>query len=87
MGEPSGQRDEGAATGSWDPLDRWSLTGGRVYQTAICTLSLEVYYRYLPMYESAPRTAKNAEGGAEPAAGEERRGGPEPRAGPRDDSR
>ena len=26
------------------------MLGGRVYQTALCTLMLEVYYRYLPMY-------------------------------------
>jgi hypothetical protein len=24
-----------------------------VYQTALCTLCLEVYYRYLPMYAAA----------------------------------
>jgi len=47
--------DDGRVGGSWDPLDRWSTTGGRVYQTAICTLTLEVYYRYLPMYEQAGR--------------------------------
>jgi hypothetical protein len=46
----SHQRPEGTAAGSWDPLDRWSLIGGRVYQTSICCLSLEVYYRYLPLY-------------------------------------
>jgi hypothetical protein len=40
------QRTDGAFTGSWDPQDRWSRLGGRVYQTAICTLCLEVYYRY-----------------------------------------
>jgi len=44
------QQDDGAAAGSWDPADQWSQIGGRVYQTALCTLSLEVYYRYLPMY-------------------------------------
>jgi len=44
------QRRSGPAAGSWDPLDNWSKIGGRVYQTAICTLSLEVYYRYLPLY-------------------------------------
>ena len=44
------QRDDGEAKGSWDPTDRWSTIGGRVYQTAICTLTLEVYYRYLPLY-------------------------------------
>lgn len=44
------QRTDGPAAGSWDPADRWSRTGGRIYQTALCTLSLEVYYRYLPLY-------------------------------------
>lgn len=42
----------GPAAGSWDPVDKWSIVGGRIYQTALCTLSLEVYYRYLPMYAS-----------------------------------
>jgi hypothetical protein len=32
--------------GSWDPIDPWAADGGRVYATAINTLSLEVYYRY-----------------------------------------
>ena len=36
--------------GSWVPVDVWAKIGGRVYSTALCTLSLEVYYRYLPMY-------------------------------------
>jgi hypothetical protein len=47
------QERDGAAAGSWRPADRWSTSGGRVYQTAICTLTLEVYYRYLPMYARA----------------------------------
>jgi hypothetical protein len=42
------QQRQGAAAGSWDPQDRWSRMGGRIYQTAVCTLSLEVYYRYKP---------------------------------------
>lgn len=42
------QHQTGPAAGSWDPQDPWSRLGGRVYQTAICTLSLEVYYRYKP---------------------------------------
>ncbi|MGI9012685.1 MAG: hypothetical protein ACR2GY_00380 [Phycisphaerales bacterium] len=46
------QRTDGKARGSWDPADAWATTGGRVYQTAICALSLEVYYRYLPIYAS-----------------------------------
>jgi hypothetical protein len=36
--------------GSWDADMGWGPTGGRVYHTAINALSLEVYYRYLPMY-------------------------------------
>ena len=36
--------------GSWDATMGWGRTGGRVYHTAINALSLEVYYRYLPMY-------------------------------------
>ncbi|MEZ6244151.1 MAG: hypothetical protein R3B57_14040 [Phycisphaerales bacterium] len=48
------QRNDGPAAGSWDPTDRYAQIGGRIYQTAICTLSLEVYYRYLPMYVDEP---------------------------------
>ena len=44
------QRTDGRTAGSWDPEDKWSMLGGRVYQTALCTLMLEVYYRYLPLY-------------------------------------
>lgn len=40
------QANEGKMAGSWAPTDEWSRLGGRVYQTAACTLSLEVYYRY-----------------------------------------
>ena len=36
--------------GSWDCKMGWAPTGGRVYTTAINALSLEIYYRYLPMY-------------------------------------
>jgi len=44
------QRRTGPMAGSWDPLDVWGSYGGRMYSTAIATLSLEVYYRYLPLY-------------------------------------
>jgi hypothetical protein len=44
------QRRGGPLDGSWDPADRWGDQGGRIYSTALCTLTLEVYYRYLPMY-------------------------------------
>lgn len=32
--------------GSWEPVDRWSCEGGRVYTTAAGALTMEVYYRY-----------------------------------------
>ncbi len=48
------QRGDGPAAGSWDPTDRYAQIGGRIYQTAICTLTLEVYYRYLPLYVDEP---------------------------------
>jgi len=44
------QRRTGPMAGSWDPQDVWGSYGGRMYSTAIATLSLEVYYRYLPIY-------------------------------------
>jgi hypothetical protein len=36
--------------GSWDPIDKTDKAVGRVYTTALGALTLEVYYRYLPMY-------------------------------------
>lgn len=36
---------DGCTRGSWEPVDRWSYEGGRVYATAINALTLETYYR------------------------------------------
>ena len=44
------QRHEGDQAGSWDNDVVWGTYGGRVYTTALSTLCLEVYYRYLPLY-------------------------------------
>ncbi len=44
------QRKDEPAAGSWDPVGEWADIGGRVYQTTLCALMLEVYYRYLPLY-------------------------------------
>ncbi|MFN9717301.1 MAG: prenyltransferase/squalene oxidase repeat-containing protein, partial [Planctomycetota bacterium] len=53
----SEQVQNGSESGSWDPNDRWGRSGGRLYSTALATLTLEVYYRFLPLYrinEAAP---------------------------------
>jgi len=44
------QRTSGSLAGSFDPDTKWGGYGGRVYSTAMATLCLEVYYRYLPLY-------------------------------------
>ncbi|HKI21577.1 MAG TPA: hypothetical protein VKA15_27025, partial [Isosphaeraceae bacterium] len=40
--------------GSWDPFqpvpDHWGQRAGRLYLTSLSILTLEVYYRYLPLY-------------------------------------
>ncbi|MCU0961060.1 MAG: hypothetical protein MUF48_13225 [Pirellulaceae bacterium] len=43
------QNSDGPLAGSWDPDTVWGCYGGRVYSTAMATLCLEVYYRYLPL--------------------------------------
>jgi len=53
------QRKKGKRAGSWDPDGEWAPTAGRIYQTALCTLMLEVYYRYLPMYAGTDARDQN----------------------------
>lgn len=48
------QVKDGPMRGSWDPVGLWANAGGRIYSTALNALNLEVYYRYLPLYESEP---------------------------------
>jgi hypothetical protein len=45
---------DGCRNGSWEPVDRWSFEGGRVYGTALNALTLETYYRY-ELVPAAPR--------------------------------
>ena len=45
------QNRDGDDAGSWPANGTWGGYGGQVYSTAIATLSLEVYYRYLPVYQ------------------------------------
>jgi len=51
---------EGKNSGSWDPNGLWAGYGGRSYATAMAALTLEVYYRYLPVYEVADRESNAA---------------------------
>ncbi len=48
-------RSGGCAAGSWDPnepqVDAWGPDGGRLMMTSLSALTLEVYYRYLPLYK------------------------------------
>ena len=43
------QQKEGDSAGCWDTNIKWGERGGRVFTTALATLTLEVYYRYLPL--------------------------------------
>jgi hypothetical protein len=72
------QHRSGHQAGSWDPDDSlYGGKGGRIYCTTLAALTLEVYYRYLRLYDEpklplAPdASAANRLGGlapAEPAA-------------------
>ena len=48
---------QGPLAGSWDPRqplpDRWAPHAGRLYVTTMNLLSLEIYYRHLPLYEDS----------------------------------
>ena len=46
------QRTSGPNAGSWDPKGKWAGIGGRLYSTALSTMSLEVYYRFLRIYQT-----------------------------------
>ena len=50
------QSREGCSTGSWDPdkpnRDAWGTQGGRIMMTSFATLTLEVYYRFMPLYRT-----------------------------------
>ena len=47
-------KGSGCDHGSWDPMlpqeDLWGAKAGRLYTTSLSLLTLEVYYRYLPLY-------------------------------------
>lgn len=73
------QIQEGCATGSWGPAnsnagETWTSQGGRIMMTSLATLTLEVYYRFLPLYkldnEAAPGDISIVPPKAEPAKAE-----------------
>jgi hypothetical protein len=47
------QAKDGHEVGSWYFAESHSSPGGRLYTTAMATMTLEVYYRYMPMYKEA----------------------------------
>ena len=47
----STQIKKGHGAGSWDIADVHGASGGRLYMTCLATMTLEVYYRHLPIYE------------------------------------
>jgi len=45
------QQKDGHKSGSWNPEGAdWGGPGGRIYSTSLSILTLEVYYRHLPLY-------------------------------------
>jgi hypothetical protein len=54
----------GFADGAWTGTNHYDARGGRVYTTALATLTLEVYYRYLPV---DPENSGKGNGAAVPA--------------------
>jgi hypothetical protein len=79
---------EGCAMGSWDSNprtdpknpenDEWGAYGGRLMMTSLSALTLEVYYRYLPLYkldteESLPKSdGEKPDAAATPAVSSEK---------------
>ncbi len=45
------------AKGSWNVTDPHGSAGGRLYQTCLSVMTLEVYYRHLPLYEHRDLTS------------------------------
>ena len=61
------QRSTGHPSGSWDPDESiYGARGGRIYCTALAALTLEVYYRYLRLYDKPNLPAEGGKAGEEP---------------------
>ena len=55
------QIKEGHAAGSWNLADDHGGRVGRLYMTCLCTMTLEVYYRHLPLYGEPDDLGKDDE--------------------------
>jgi hypothetical protein len=47
------QATDGHEAGSWYFDESHASHGGRLYTTAMATMTLEVYYRYMPLYQES----------------------------------
>ncbi|HEY1066315.1 MAG TPA: prenyltransferase/squalene oxidase repeat-containing protein, partial [Pirellulales bacterium] len=52
------QVKRGELEGSWDPRGQWGNQGGRIFTTSLSLLTLEVYYRHLPLYDRPEKDLK-----------------------------
>jgi hypothetical protein len=63
---------DSCAKGSWDPFlpgpDRWGRSGGRLFMTSLSVLTLEVYYRYLPLYSDEVMERQGGDPAPDPTA-------------------
>jgi len=63
------QEKEGCAAGSWDPSrptpDYYGRQGGRLMPPSFNALTLEVYYRYLPLFQSTSPDEPSTDDGME----------------------
>jgi hypothetical protein len=53
------QIKDGPGAGSWNVTDPHGGAGGRIYQTALSVMTLEVYYRHLPLYRQLESDSEN----------------------------
>ena len=54
---------DSCANGSWAPeKDTWGKNGGRVMTTSLSALTLEIYYRYPPLYDAENGDSLDATG-------------------------
>ena len=64
------QHTSGHMAGSWDPDDSlYGTKGGRIYCTALATLTLEVYYRFLRLYDDPKLPSTGADATVQGAQG------------------